>query len=108
VQDFKKLNPIPKLARLLRARHELLDEVDALRRENEKLRAKVASLQQAKVKLENSLEERRREKETLRANLVSQKKTTENKELIAEQLGNKISELRDENDRLHTRLKKKK
>lgn len=108
MQDFKKLNPIPKLARLLRARHELLDEVDSLRRENEKLRAKVASLQQTKTQLENSLEERRREKETLRANLVNQKKTAESKEVIAEQLGNKIAELRDENDRLYTRLKKKK
>ena len=107
MQDFKKLNPIPKLVRWCRSRNELLDEVDSLRLENEQLRLKVSNLQQAKVKLENSLEERRREKETLRANLNSQKKTAESKELIAEQLGNKIAELRDENDRLH-RLKKKK
>lgn len=108
MKDLEKLNPIPKIVRWCRAKNHLLDEIDALRQKNEELRAKVAALQQAKVKLENSLEERRREKETLRANLVSQKKSAESKEMIAERLGNKITELRDENDRLHTRLKKKK
>jgi hypothetical protein len=50
--------------------------------------------------LEQSVEERRREKDVLRERLNAQKKAADLAELNAKQLGAKITELREENDRL--------
>jgi hypothetical protein len=104
---MKKLSLIRKIRRWSINQKELLVEVEALRKENERLRQKLASLQLAKDQAEKHAEDRRKEKEALRAKLGAQKKASDSQESIVEQLGAKITELRTEIDTLKRSRKKK-
>jgi|GEM_PF-7134109 len=97
---FDKFDLVAIFKRWLTTRARLVRQIETLTRDNERLREKVAALQHSKEQTEKSLEERRREKKVLQANLTSQKRTSESKERVAEQLGAKLAELREENDRL--------
>lgn len=97
---MNRLNFADRLKKWLRSHRSLVIEVEALRQENADLRQKIASLHNEKDRTEKSLEERRREKEALRTRLNSQKKASETSERTAKQLGEKVTELREENERL--------
>lgn len=97
---MNRLNFADRLKKWLRSHRSLVIEVEALRQENADLRQKIASLHNEKDRTEKSLEERRREKEALRTRLNSQKKASETSERTAKQLGEKVKELREENERL--------
>jgi len=104
---MKKPNLIYKFKRWKASQVDLLGEIDRLRKDNERLQQKVAALQQAKDQAEKHAEDRRREKEALRSRLGLQKKASESNEVLLEQLGAKITELRAENDNLKRTKKKK-
>lgn len=98
---IKYQNPVDLVKRWCASRIDLLNEVDKLRADNQRLRSKVAALQHSKEVAERQAEERRREKEALRTRLAAQKKAADQNQLITEQLNAKITELRAENDKLH-------
>ena len=103
---MKKPNVIDQLKRWRTSQIELLRLVDTLRADNDRLRAKLNALQHAKDHAEKQAEERRREKETLRTQIASLKAASKSTQLIVDQLGAKITELREENDRLKSAKKK--
>ena len=103
---MNKLNLLHKFERWKTSQIELLQQVDALRKENERLKQRLTALQQAKDQAEKHAEDRRREKEALEVKLSSQKKASDTHQLLLDQLGAKITELRAENDALK-RAKKK-
>jgi hypothetical protein len=104
---MKQPNLIQKLQRWKTSRAELQRQVDTLRTDNERLQQRLAEVRQAKDKAETQAEDRLREKEALRARMGVQKKDMKTNELLVEQLGAKITELRDENERLKVAKKKK-
>lgn len=95
-----KLNLIDKIRRWTVSQNELHQQIEKLQSDNQRLREKVASLQKAKDTAERQAEERKREKDALRARLSDQKKSNEAVELASAQLNAKITELRDENEKL--------
>lgn len=103
---MNKPNLIHQFERWRTSQAELLRTVDSLRKENERLRQKVAALQQAKDQAEKHADDRRREKDALRERLAAQKKTAKSKDVIVQQLGAKITELRAEIELLKTKPKK--
>jgi|SRR5579862_7008580 len=103
---MKKQSLIRRFERWKTSRIELLRQVDSLRKENDRLQQRLIALQLAKDQAEKHAEDRRREKEVLRAKMNSQKRSSESNELLLEQLGAKITELRAEIDRLKQRKKK--
>lgn len=82
------------------SRVELLADVSRLRKEGEQMQRRLAALQQAKDQAVKHAEDRRREKETLRLKLRGQKHELEARDLQIEQLGVKITELRDEIEKI--------
>ncbi len=100
---MKKFNPLLAFQRWRTSRAELFHAVDLLRKENDQLRQKLAAAQQAKVHAEKQAEDRRREKDALRDKLRAQRKTSESQDVLLEQYGAKITELRAENDQLKFR-----
>ncbi|MCC7230882.1 MAG: hypothetical protein IT203_10850 [Fimbriimonadaceae bacterium] len=104
---IKYLNPVDLVKRWCVSRIDLLNEVDKLRDDNQRLRVKVAALQHAKDVAERQAEERRREKAVLRTRLAAQKKVSDQDRLIADQLNAKITELWAENDELRRARKQR-
>ncbi|HTQ11250.1 MAG TPA: hypothetical protein VMI31_14385 [Fimbriimonadaceae bacterium] len=97
---MKKQSLIHTFERWRASRFDLLRQIERLRNENQRLLERVAALQQAKDQAERHAEDRRREKEALRSRLAADKKASESRENLMEQLGAKITELREENDEL--------
>lgn len=95
-----KLNLFSQFLRWRRTRIDLYKELDFLRLDNVRLRSKLSAIQHAKEQVDKQIEERRREKEALRVKLVTEKKSAEPTQRVIEQLNLKITELREENDRL--------
>jgi chromosome segregation ATPase len=97
---MNKLNLIHEFKRWRTSHKELLNLVDTLRKDNDRLRVKLTALQHAKDQAEKDAEERRREKESLRVQLADLKKALKSKQLSIDQLSAKLTELRDELDRM--------
>jgi regulator of replication initiation timing len=102
------MNFIQRLWQWRQSKASLLKEVGDLRLENEQLRKKVAALQKAKDEADQNLQERRREKEVLRSRITAQKKTVGLAEQEAKQLSAKLTQLREENERLENLRRHKK
>lgn len=101
---MKKPNLINQFKRWRLSQADLLAQVDALQRENIRLRQKLAALQLAKDQAETHAEDRRREKEALRSKVANQKRELDSRAIQIDDLGAKIAELRTELDTL--RIKK--
>jgi chromosome segregation ATPase len=79
-------------------------EFEALRHDNEELRARIVIAQQEKAVAQGQAEKLRREKERLRSRIASLKQSAESQRRVQEVIQAKIQALREENETLSARI----
>lgn len=82
------------------SRASLERQVKTLSEENTQLREKIKGLQKAKTVAEQRVEELRKERDGLKQKVAEQKKTVAATQKLMDEVHEKISDLREENERL--------